>query len=92
MREQVLKEFFAGSIDARMLAKDLRGAMVTSGRITKHPIEDMTDAFDLRPETLTRLCDAVLADDLQPEHLQASAFALLPRITLNMTRTLPKVT
>jgi hypothetical protein len=77
MREEVLKEFFAGNIDARILAKDLRGAMVTSGGITKHPIEDMTVTFDLRPEHLTRLCDAVLAGDLKPEQLQAIGFCIV---------------
>ena len=77
MREEVLKEFFVGNIDARMLAKDLRGAMVTSGGITKHPIEDMAEAFDLRPEHLTRLCDAVLAGNLKPEHLQVIGFCIV---------------
>lgn len=77
MREQVLKEFFAGNIDARLLAKDLRGAIVMSGGITKHPIEDMNEAFELQPEHLARLCDAVLAGDLKPEHLQAIGFCIV---------------
>jgi hypothetical protein len=77
MREEVLKEFFVGNVDVKVLAKDLRGAMVTSGGITKHPIEDMTDTFELRPEHLTRLCDAVLVGDLKPEHLQAIGFCIV---------------
>jgi len=77
MREAVLKEFFAGNVDAKALAGDLKGAMITSDGITKHPIEDMVGTFQVQADHLTRLCDAVLRGDLKPIHLQAIGFCIL---------------
>jgi hypothetical protein len=77
MREITLKEFFAGNLNAVALSTDLEGSLVTSGIVTKHPIEDMDETFVVWPEHLTRLCDAVLSGDITPRALQAIGFCVV---------------
>jgi hypothetical protein len=77
MREQILKDFFAGNVDATVLASDLKGSMVTTGTMTRHPIENMAETFYVWPEHLTRVCDAVLRGDIEPKHLQAIGFCVV---------------
>jgi hypothetical protein len=77
MREEILKEFFAGKLDAKVQASDLQGSMVTSGSMTKHPIENMSESFQVWPEHLTLVCDAVLRGDIKPKYLQAIGFCIL---------------
>ena len=77
MREETLKEFFAGNVGAKELASDLKGSMVTTGTMTKHPIENMSETFQLGPEHLTRVCDAVLRGDIDPKYLQAIGFCIV---------------
>jgi hypothetical protein len=77
MREEVLKEFFLGTIDAKVLASDLQGSMVTTGTMTKHPIENMSESFHVWPEHLTLVCDAVLRGDIDPKYLQSLGFCIV---------------
>ena len=77
MREEILKQFFTEEVDAQVLADDLVGSMVTKGDITKHPIKDMAESFQLGPEHLIRLCDAVLRDEIKPQYLQSIGFCIV---------------
>jgi len=77
MREQILKQFFAEKVGAKVLAEDLVDSMITTGDVTKHPIEEMRESFQVRPEHLVRLCDAVLCDDIKPQYLQAIGFCIV---------------
>jgi len=77
MREEILKQFFLGEISAEVLAEDLGGSMVRSSRaVTRHPIEDMQDKFEVRPEHLIRVCDAVLEAEVEAKYLQAIGFCI----------------
>lgn len=86
MREEILKEFFAGNLHAKVLASDLQGSMVTSGNITKHPIENMADNFQVWPEHLTLPCDAVTRGEIKPKQLQAIGFCILASDNCEYTR------
>jgi hypothetical protein len=77
MHEEILRRFFQGELDAPALAEDLIGSMVTSASITKHPIEEMSKSFQVRPEHLTLLCDAVLRGEIDPKRLQAIGFCII---------------
>lgn len=74
---KILKQFFTEEVDARVLADDLVGSMVTNGDMTKHPIQDMAETFQLGPEHLIRLCDAVLRDEIKPQYLQSIGFCIV---------------
>jgi hypothetical protein len=77
MHEEILRRFFQGELDAATLAEDLVGFMVTSANITKHPIEEMSKSFQVWPEHLTLLCDAVLSGEIDPKHLQSIGFCII---------------
>jgi hypothetical protein len=77
MREEILKQFFTGDLSAKILAEDLMGSMITKGDMTKHPIEDMDEGFQVWPEHLIRLCDAVLRREIEPKYLQSVGFCLV---------------
>ncbi len=51
--------------------------MVTTGDMTKHPIEDMRESFQLGPEHLIRLCEAVLNGEIKPQYLQSIGFCVV---------------
>jgi len=77
MREEVLRKFFLGQITASRLAQDLRGSLVDSGStLTHHPIVDMNLDFDVRPEHLIKVCDAVLSGTIEAKYLAAIGFCL----------------
>jgi hypothetical protein len=77
MREEILKQFFAGDVGSKVLAQDLVDSMITKGDLTKHPIEDMNESFVLRPEHLIHLCDAVLNGEIKPQYLQSIGFCVV---------------
>ena len=77
MREEILKQFFIGEVGPQVLAADLVDSMIAKEDITKHPIEDMKESFQLRPEHLIRLCDAVLNGEIKPQHLQSVGFCIV---------------
>jgi len=78
VQEDVLRRFFKGEIGTATLAVDLAGALVPKGEETTfHPIKDMDVEFEVQPEHLVRVCDAVLSGGLQPEHLKATGFCLV---------------
>nr|ART36713.1 D598 [uncultured bacterium] len=77
MREEILKQFFIGDVDAKVLAADLVGSMVAKGDMTKHPIENMSEDFQIWPQHLIRLCDAVLQGEIEPRYLQSIGFCIV---------------
>jgi hypothetical protein len=77
MREETLKQFFTGEVGSKVLAEDLVDSMITKGDMTKHPIEDMRESFQLGPEHLIRLCDAVLNGEIKPQYLQSIGFCIV---------------
>jgi hypothetical protein len=77
MREEILKQFFIGEVGPNVLAEDLVDSMITKADMTKHPIEDMRESFQLGPEHLIRLCDAVLNGEIKPQYLQSIGFCIV---------------
>ena len=78
MREEILKQFFLGEVSAKALASDLVGSMVTEDSVvTRHLIEDMKDGFEVMPDHLVHLCDAVLSGKIKAKYLQAIGFCIL---------------
>jgi len=77
VQEDVLRRFFLGDVGADVLAEDLKGALVPKGaKTTVHPIKDMEVEFEVRPEHLVRVCDAVLAGVIRTDELRAIGFCL----------------
>ena len=65
-------------MDAAALRADLSGAVVATGpRSSSQHIVDMDTDFDLKPEHLVRLCEAVLSGELEPDELQTIGFCLV---------------
>jgi hypothetical protein len=78
LREATLRDFFLGVASAEDLAADLAGALVPGGEsVTFHPIVDMGEEFEVTPNHLVRLCDAVLAGLIAPDSLQAVGFCVV---------------
>jgi|SRR5262250_2149487 len=77
MHEEILRSFFEGVVEEPLLARDLDGALVRDGsRVTRHPIVDMAEAFEVLAAHLVRVCNAVLRGSLQVELLEAIGFCL----------------
>lgn len=77
MHEEVLKRFFDGEASAKELAADLSGSLVERRDVTCHTVKDMRDDFEVRPEHLVRVCDAVLSGELEAEYLEAIGFCVV---------------
>ena len=77
MREAVLRDFFLGKVSAADLAADVKGSRRMVSTIeSRTTIVDMDGQFDVSPEMLIKLCDAVLAGDLPAHELEVIGFAL----------------
>lgn len=72
MKEHILAEFLAGRLSAAELKSDLDGTFVSivPNAIEVH-IEEMESSFVVTREGLLRVCDAVLASELEPTDLEA---------------------
>ena len=78
MHEQTLRDFMTGDATAAELRRDLANAIVQRGHDSyEHPIVPMVDPFDLTPQHLVRLCDAILAGDLPAASLEPIGFCLI---------------
>ncbi len=78
MHEEVLRRFFEGAAETTDLTRDLHGALVPDGSgVTRHPIVDMAEQFEVRPTHLVKVCDAVLGGSVQIELLEAIGFCLV---------------
>ncbi len=73
----VLRGFFEGQVDAKTLSADLAGS-VERGRVsTRVRIEDMKESFTVRTDGLVRLCDSILADEIDVKHLETIGFCIV---------------
>lgn len=78
LNESTLRDFFLGKIGAPTLAAQAARAVERIDDIRRNVyIRDMDTDFELTPEMAVSLCDAVLAGELQPDHLKTIAFALM---------------
>jgi hypothetical protein len=78
MREIVLRDFFLGRITPSALAKDVEGSKKKVGPINwVVEIEDMESQFQVTPQMLVSICDAVLSGQLPNENLSVIGFALV---------------
>jgi hypothetical protein len=78
MHESILRDFFSGRVGAADLRTDLVGAIVqTSSDVFSHSVVDMDADFEVLPEHLVRLCDAVLTEALEASDLEAIGFCLV---------------
>lgn len=70
MQETLLRHYFSGEATAADLKADLAGAVKEHRLYEEHPIEEMDGYFEVKATHLVRLCDAVLAGQLQPQDLE----------------------
>ena len=80
MHESVLKDYFCGSATVAALQADLVGSVViekSEKRISSQRIVDMSTDFELQPQHLVKLCDSVLAGELEPVALETISFCLI---------------
>lgn len=81
MKEIVLRFFFQGHATAEELARDVAGSVSQSGAagvpvVSRYGIEDMAVEFEVRPEHVVLLIDAVTRGDLGLDALDAICFCL----------------
>lgn len=76
MHESILCDFFKGDADAQTLANDLRGAIVSDGMVTRHPIVDMAGEFTVTAAHLVAVCNGVLDGTIPADDLRAIGFCL----------------
>lgn len=60
----------------RELAHDLAGSLVEKRDVTYQRIKDMSEDFEVRPEHLIRVCDAVLSGEIEAKYLEAIGFCI----------------
>src|SRR5262245_32717543 len=78
MNAQILREFFENRVSAGVLDADLRNAFEqTSLDSFQLRMTDVNEDFTVRMEHLVKLCDAVLAGELNPEALRAIGFGMI---------------
>jgi hypothetical protein len=78
MHAAILKAFFLGQATASALSRDLDVAWQPSGsQAQRFVLEDITEDFVVRAEHLLRICNAVLAGDIEPSKLEVVAAALV---------------
>lgn len=81
MREVVLRFFFQGHATAEELARDVAGSVSREGPaggpvVSRHHVEAMAADFELRPEHVVMLVDAVDSGELSLTDLDAICFCL----------------
>ena len=77
MHAEILKAFFLGQARATELARDLDDIWESCGpRCKRFVFEDLDEDFEVHPEHLVRICDAVLAGEIEPPKLEGVGAAL----------------
>jgi len=77
MHEEILKRFFVGEVGADTLAADLNGSMIEGRDTTRHVIEDMEGEFEVQPEHLVSVCNAILDDKVEAKYLRLIGFCIV---------------
>jgi hypothetical protein len=77
MHAEILKAFLLGRVTATELSRDLDVAWEPSGSQSQRFVfQDLLEDFEVSPEHLVRVCDAVLAGEIEPPKLEAVGAAL----------------
>ena len=90
MHEAVLRDFFLGRAQASALSSDLDGSIVSAGSDEASVIiHDEPGEFTVTAEHLVRVCDAVLATELEPWKLEAIGFCVVASDFFTFDRSTP---
>ena len=74
----MVRDFFLGRVEAADLARDLENAFTRTGRDSSRlNMRDLDASFAVTAAHLIRLCDAVLADLIPAQSLEAIGFGLI---------------
>ena len=77
MRGVTLRGFFEGSVTTLELERELEGAWKSTGAQSRRLVwSDIDTPFEVTPQHLAMLCEAVLIGALKPEGLEAVAACL----------------
>ena len=78
MNASVLRDFFLGRASAHDLQSDIVGTTERTGHDTfRHHMIDIGEDFFVEPDHLIRVCDAVLASQLDPALLAEIGFGMI---------------
>jgi hypothetical protein len=77
MREEILRQYFAGNLPVTALGENLCGSVTRLGISSRIAIEDMQEDFLVGREHILMLGDAFLQSTLDAEGLNTIAFARL---------------
>jgi hypothetical protein len=78
MNAVLVRDFFLGKVTAPQLARNLADAFErVSKQSSRLRMQDLNEDFEVRPEHLVRLCDAVMNGSLPPPTLEAIGFGLI---------------
>jgi hypothetical protein len=84
MREEILKQFFRGDVAADVLVADLDGSMFEGRDTFSHHIEDFEaseEEFEIHPEHLVSICDAVLDGVIEAKYLRIIGFCIVGSVS-----------
>ena len=77
MHAEILKAFFLDQVPATQLSRDLDVVWESAGSNSRRFVfKDLDEDFEVRPEHLVRVCDAVLAGEIEPSKLEGVGAAL----------------
>ena len=77
MHESILRDYFIGLVDEVVLKEDLKNTMVqTSKDVFSYKIVSMDTEFEVLPDHLIKLCDAVISEKIETKDLRTIGFCL----------------
>ena len=77
MHESVLKDYFLGLIDESRLSEDLAGSVIkTSFDVITFYVNPLDSQFRVEVDHLVKLCDAVLSEKVNAQHLELIGYCL----------------
>jgi hypothetical protein len=82
MHESILRDFFLGKADAKVVSKDIEGARVITSQpgalpvVSRNHIVDMDSAFEVSRANLLAVCSAFLTGSLKARDLEFIGYAL----------------
>ena len=83
MHESILRDFFLGKTDGKVLSKDIEGSRVITSRtgtipvVSRNHIVDMESEFEVSRANLVAICDAFLAGSLKSSDVEFVGYALV---------------
>jgi hypothetical protein len=78
LEEATVQAFFDGTVGVGTVARAIDGTIEVSsqGDVRRHHIKRMDGAYEVTPEDVMRLIDAMLANQLSPTDIDAIVFCL----------------